>query len=79
MSTKEGNTMPAKRCACNRCGAVSPRVRSEYEAEVWFAQHECAGMRPLSDLPIDLLRELAYGRMTEAQAWEALTLREVPA
>lgn len=57
------------KCKCDRCGAKFS-APSELELEIKFNEHECKGKRKLSDLPLHLLRELAYKRITEAQAWE---------
>jgi len=54
---------------CTRCGAKL-RGRDEHDAEVKFGNHTCKNKPDLSKLPLDLLRELAYGRITEEQAWE---------
>jgi len=50
-------------CECNRCGAKM----SNHE---FNSGHECKGMKPLSDLPFNILRKLAQGKITEEQAWE---------
>jgi len=45
-------------CECNRCGAK-------------MSNHEFnSGHEPLSDLPFNILRKLAQGKITEEQAWE---------
>lgn len=59
---------------CDRC-KTEIRARSHYAAEVKWSEHRCDGMRPLSELPLDLLRELAYKRITETQAWELFAKR----
>ena len=56
---------------CERCGKVM-KGRTELDTEILFTMHECEGMRKLSDLPLALLRRLAYGEITEAEAWELL-------
>ncbi|MCP4599268.1 MAG: hypothetical protein GY847_01805 [Proteobacteria bacterium] len=54
---------------CSRCGKILSG-RTEYDTEVAFSQHVCKGMRNLDDLRSDLLQEVAYGNMTEAEAWK---------
>ncbi len=44
---------------CDRCGAKGFN----------FDVHRCKGLRDLSKLPVDLLRELAYKRIDEDEAW----------
>jgi len=53
---------------CDRCKAESTG-RDEFEAEQKFSNHTCANMRNLDDLPFAILRELAYGRITEDEAF----------
>ena len=54
---------------CDRCEAISPNG-SEYDTELWFNTHDCKGMRDLGELPLDLLRKLALGEISEAEAWK---------
>lgn len=56
-----GNADTTGTVRCDRCGAVM--------AAIDFNVHECAKMRPLSELPIAILRKLAYGEISEAEAW----------
>jgi len=50
---------------CDRCGAKGFN----------FDIHKCAGMRDVGTLPLDLLRELAYKRIDEAEAWRQADAR----
>lgn len=56
------------RFKCDRCGKTVSG-RDECAAEVAFNEHTCEGMRPLTDLPLPLLRAVAVGELTEAEAW----------
>jgi hypothetical protein len=60
---------------CDRCGEEM-KARSHHAAELLWSRHECAGLPKLSDIPLDLLREMAYGRMTEAEAFAAMEQRK---
>ena len=46
---------------CSRCGAQM--AKSEWD------EHVCTGLRPLSELPDDLLAQVATKKMTETDAW----------
>ena len=53
---------------CDRCEAEMVG-EDEYEAEVLWATHECEGHRDLFSMDQDLLRCVAVGGMSEAEAW----------
>lgn len=61
--------MPKVIHQCDRCGAKSPAT-TEMNAEIWFSNHECKGMRPLKELPLPILRKLAMSEITEEEAWK---------
>ncbi len=50
---------------CDRCGAKGFN----------FDLHKCAGMRELSKLPFDILRQLARKEIDEAEAWRLADAR----
>lgn len=54
-------------CKCSRCGAVMKQ--SEWD------EHICEDLRPLSDLPDDLLAQVATKKITEAEAWTRFDAR----
>lgn len=59
---------------CDTCGAEFTG-HNEHEAEVLWNSHECkseyekASGRDNYDLPLDLLRRIALGEITDAEAW----------
>ena len=55
---------------CSRCEATSPNT-SEFNTELWFNDHECEGLPKLDTLPLQLLREVALGNITEEEAFNA--------
>ena len=59
----------ATKTRCTRCKAVM--------AHKEWNEHECKGMPKLNKLPFDLLRKVAYGTITEAQAWKLAAVRGV--
>ena len=58
----------AMKIKCSRCKATYTG-RAEMDTEIWFSKHTCKGKRPLSDMPMDLLRNVVAGEMTEDEAW----------
>ena len=58
---------------CDRC-QERMTAANELEAEVLWSNHECPDST-LGDLPLDLLRQVAYNEITEAQAWEIVEER----
>jgi hypothetical protein len=61
----------AFKIVCNRCKATITG-KNELHAEQLWGDHKCKDKRPLSDLPLPLLREVAYGRLTEEAAFAQL-------
>ena len=45
----------------NRCNRVMNRTD--------WGKHECKDMRNIKELPFDILRQLAHGKITEKKAW----------
>jgi len=61
--------MATVRFKCDRCGAKFSG-KDEYSAEMKFNDHTCENMKPLSELPLPILRQLAMGEISEKEAWE---------
>ena len=57
------------RFKCDRCYEVIVGS-DEYNAEVKFDEHACKGKRDLSELPLHILKDLAYGKITGKEAWK---------
>ncbi|MHC4335764.1 MAG: hypothetical protein ACYSUV_18745 [Planctomycetota bacterium] len=52
---------------CTDCGAKFTG-KDEYSAEIKWNAHDCPSDQELDNLPFDILRELAYGRITRQEA-----------
>lgn len=53
---------------CKRCGQVV-NADTELLAELAFNHHVCQGMRPVFEMPHDLILKVIGKELTEAEAW----------